>query len=118
VLEKTIVEYEDVVEVNVKTIVADSKYGTTENYYALKEKGIKTHIKDLGALRVRRGDVFSKDRFAYIAERDVYICPAGKELQRRSWNRNRQRMKYRIDKEQCVSYELRSQCTNDKNGDP
>jgi len=37
-------------------------------------------------------------------------------LSRRSWNRNRQWMKYRIDKEHCASCELRSQCTNDKNG--
>ncbi|MCJ7525283.1 MAG: transposase, partial [Candidatus Aminicenantes bacterium] len=39
-----------------------------------------------------------------------------KELQRRSWNRNRQWTKYRIDKDQCASCELKSQCTNDKNG--
>jgi len=102
VLEKTIAEHEEVVEAKVKTVVADSKYGTTENYNALKERGIKTHIKDLGASRVRRGEVFGKERFAYVAERDVYICPAGKELQRRSWNRNRKWMKYRIDKEQCA----------------
>ena len=63
-----------------------------------------------------RGDVFGKDRFEYVAERDVYICPAGKELQRRSWNRNRQWTRYRIDKDQCASCELKSQCTNDKNG--
>jgi len=116
VLEQTIAEHEGVVEKNVKTVVADSKYGTTENYCTLKEKGIKTHIKDLGATRARRGDVFGKDRFAYVAERDVYICPAGKELQRRSWNRKRQWTKYRIDKDQCASCELKSQCTNDKNG--
>jgi len=116
VLEKTIADHEDAVDKNVKTVVADSKYGTTENYSALKEKGIKTHIKDLGASRIHRGDVFGKDKFAYVAERDVYICPAGKELQRRSWNRKRKWMKYRIDKEQCASCELRSQCTNDKNG--
>ena len=116
VLEKTIADHEDAVDKNVKTVVADSKYGTTENYSALKEKGIKTHIKDLGASRIHRGDVFGKDKFAYIAERDVYVCPAGKELQRRSWNRNRQWTKYRIDKEQCVRCELKDQCTNDKNG--
>jgi len=116
VLEKTIADHEDAVEKNVRTVVADSKYGTNENYSALKEKGIKTHIKDLGATRARRGDVFGKDRFAYVAEKDVYICPAGKELQRRSWNRNRQWTKYRIDIEQCASCELKSQCTNDKNG--
>jgi len=94
VLEKTIADHEDAVETNVKTVVADSKYGTNENYSALKENGIKTHIKDLGATRVHQGDVFGKDRFAYVAERDVYICPAGKELQRRSWNRKRQWTKY------------------------
>jgi len=116
ILEQTIAEHEDVVEANVKTVVADSKYGTNENYSALKGKGIKTHIKDLGATRAIHADVFGKDKFAYVAERDVYICPAGKELQRRSWNRNRQWTKYRIDKEYCAACELRSQCTNDKNG--
>jgi transposase len=116
VLEKTIAEHEDVVEAKVKTVVADSKYGTNENYCALKEKGIKTHIKDLGASRVRRGDVFGKDKFVYVAERDVYICPAGKELSRRSWNRNRQWTKYQIDIEHCMSCELKSQCTNNKSG--
>jgi IS5 family transposase len=116
VLEKTIADHEDAVEKNVKTVVADSKYGTNENYCALKEKGITTHIKDLEASRVRRGDVFGKDKFEYVAERDVYICPAGKELQRRSWNRNRQWTKYRIDKKQCACCELQSQCTNNKSG--
>jgi IS5 family transposase len=116
VLEKTIAEHEDAVKKDVKTVVADSKYGTNENYSALKEKGIKTHIKDLGTTRVLHADVFGKDKFIYVAERDVYICPAGKELQRRSWNRNRQWMKYRIDKEHCASCELRNQCTKDKNG--
>jgi IS5 family transposase len=116
VLEKTIAEHEGVVEKNVKTVVADSKYGTNENYSALKEKGIKTHIKDLGATRALHLDVFGKDKFEYVAERDVYVCPAGKELQRRSWNRNRQWTKYRIDKDHCASCELKSQCTNDKNG--
>ena len=116
VLEKTIADHEDAVEKSVKTVVADSKYGTNENYSALKEKGIKTHIKDLGATRALHTDVFGKDKFEYVAERDVYICPAGKELQRRSWNRKRQWTKYRIDKDHCASCELKSQCTNDKNG--
>ena len=116
VLEKTIADHKDAVGKTVKTVVADSKYGTKENYQALKARGVKTHIKDLGASRAAGAAVFGKDRFTYVAERDVYVCPAGKELQRRSWNRNRQWMKYRIDKEHCASCELRSQCTNDKNG--
>jgi transposase len=116
VLEKTIAEHEDTVGKNARTVVADSKYGTNENYCVLKEKNITTHIKDLGATRAIHADVFGKDKFEYVAERDVYICQAGKELQRRSWNRNRGWMKYRIEKEQCASCEFKSQCTNDKNG--
>jgi len=116
VLGKTIADHKDAVGKTVKTVVADSKYGTKENYQALKGRGVKTHIKNLGAAQAARAVVFGKDRFTYVAERDVYVCPAGKELRRRSWNRNRQWMKYRIDKEHCASCELRSQCTNDKNG--
>ncbi len=116
VLEKTIADHEDVVEQTVKTVVADSKYGTNENYSALKEKGVTTHIKDLGATRAIHADVFGKEKFEYVAERDVYVCPAGKELQRRSWNQNRQWTKYRINKDHCACCELKSQCTKDKNG--
>ena len=116
VLGKTIADHKDTVGRTVKTVVADSKYGTNENYQALKGEGVKTHIKNLGAAHAARVAVFGKDRFTYVAERDVYVCPAGKELRRRSWNRNRQWMSYRIDKEYCASCELRSQCTNDKNG--
>ena len=72
VLEKAIAEHEDVVEANVKTVVADSKYGTTENYSALKEKGIKTHIKDLGASRVVRGEMFGKESLPMSPSR-MYI---------------------------------------------
>jgi IS5 family transposase len=116
VLEQTITGHERTIEKAVQTVVADSKYGTSENYQALKGKGVRTHIKEMGSTRAERLGVFGKEMFEYIAERDVYVCPAGKELTRRGMNRKRQWTRYCMDKKQCAKCELRDRCTSDKNG--
>lgn len=115
VLEQTVDEHEEVVGRDVKTVVADSKYGTSENYQQLKKQGICTHMKNLAASKQSQ-EVYGKDRFVYDEERDVYICPAGKELRRWAVNRSRGWYKYQADKRVCAECELRSQCTRAKKG--
>ncbi len=115
VLEQTVAEHEDIVGQEVKAVVADSKYGTSENYRQLKKRGIRTHMKNLAAAKQSQ-EVYGKERFTYDAERDVYVCPAGKELRRWAVNRSRGWYKYQADKHVCAKCELRSQCTRAKNG--
>jgi len=61
-----------------RQVTGDSKYGTEENIVALETQHIRAYVAlpDID----HRTEFFSADRFRYEAERDVYICPAGKEL--------------------------------------
>ncbi len=100
-------------------IVADSKYGTKENFVKLKKRGIKTHIKDLSMAQKEGGSrkgKFSKEDFEYNIEGDYFVCPGGEKLKKRSYNPNRGWYEYKASKNKCDVCRLRLQCTADKNG--
>jgi len=61
-----------------RQVTGDRKYGTEDNLVAIENQGIRAYIPipDMD----HRTEFFSADRFRYEAERDVYFCPAGKEL--------------------------------------
>ena len=56
----------------------DRKYGTEENLVAIESQHIHAYIPlpDMD----HRTEFFSAQQFQYDAERDIYVCPAGKEL--------------------------------------
>ena len=59
-------------------VTGDTKYGTEENIVALETQHIRAYVPlpDID----HRTEFLSADRFRYEAERDVYLCPAGKAL--------------------------------------
>ena len=67
-----------------KNIVANSDYGSEENYLYLKKCGINSYIKyntfDLEQTRRFKKDIFKVKNWEYIPEEDIYICPAGKRI--------------------------------------
>ena len=105
-------------EQRAKTIVADSKYGTKENYLYCNEHNIQAHIPDLkGKLEnKKKREIFSEGRFIYDAELEAYICPASKLLKRSSFVKSRNSYEYRATKKQCEGCHLRDQCTKSKRG--
>lgn len=73
-------------ELKVETAVADSKYGTIENYLTCKDQGIKAHINSLEQTQKNTGSqkgIFPKDAFTYDADNDIFICPAGQILKKK-----------------------------------
>lgn len=101
------------------TVVADSKYGTNDNFLACFDMGIRAHMRDLRKCAVDRGakrGIFPETLFNYDKERDIYICPAGKELRLKSIHQDRQSKHYGARKTDCENCELRSQCTSNKTG--
>jgi len=101
------------------TAVADSKYGTVDNFLLCHEKGVKAHMPDLGEVakgRNRKRNIFPDERFQYDREQDVYICPAGQHLKRKSVHKRRKSMDYSAPKKVCASCDLRDQCTRNKSG--
>jgi len=101
------------------TVVADSKYGTIENFLACHDMGIRAHMPDLSNSAVKREEkrgIFPETFFHYDRERDIYICPAGKALKPKGIHPERQSIDYAARKTDCDVCELRSQCTSNKMG--
>src|SRR5947207_7289425 len=69
----------------VQSVVADHKYGTTENYVACQARGITTHMGDaLGKARLgREQSIFGDEAFRYDPVGNIYRCPAGQVLKPR-----------------------------------
>ncbi len=65
-------------------IVADSIFGTEENYELLREKEIENYMKfptyHSEQTRKHQQNKFHKDNFSYNAEADCYTCPNEKKL--------------------------------------
>ncbi len=106
-------------EIGVETVVADSKYGTIENYLRCYDRGVRAHIPDLKEAQSKgglRAQIFSDEMFSYDSETDMYTCPAGKKLRPKSVHMNRQSMDYGASKRDCHVCNLRPLCTRNKTG--
>ena len=101
------------------TVVADSKYGTIDNFLACHDRGIQAHIPDLRNAAIKRTaqrNIFLEDRFQYDPATDTYQCPAGALLKPKSLHINRQSRDYAAPKKVCAACQLREQCTKNKSG--
>lgn len=101
----------------VETFVGDQQYGTADNYRRLQKRGIRTHMGPThGRRKDRHEGIFAMDKFTYDPVADCYICPAGKKLRSKRFNKRRQLTDYMARKTDCSVCPLRSQCTRSKNG--
>jgi transposase len=101
------------------TVVADSKYGTVENFLACHDRGVEAHMPDLKEFtlkRIEKLNIFSEERFEYDGESDTYRCPAGHCLKPKSLHMSRQSRDYAASRKICAACELRQQCTRNKSG--
>lgn len=99
--------------------VADSKYGTIENYLSCHERGVKSHFASLEVGQRgsgRQAGIFPKELFAYDEATDSFICPAGQRLTRRRFNTQRQHWEYTAARNTCSRCALRLQCTRSQSG--
>ena len=101
--------------INVETVVADSKYGTIQNYLDCHDRGIEAHIPDLRELAAER-DIYPEERFDYDRDSDTYLCPAGNRLKPKSLHLRRQSRDYAAPRKTCAECSLREQCTRNKSG--
>lgn len=95
----------------VRTVVADHKYGTAENFVACHQQGVVTHLGDAKAKRGEVEGIFPEERFAYQPGSDSYLCPAGQVLRRRRYIRRQRAWEYVAQKAACAGCSLRGQCT-------
>lgn len=99
--------------------MADSKYGTIENYLSCNDRGVKSHF---GPLELgqrgsgRQAGIFPKESFTYDEATDSYICPAGERLTRRRFNTQRQHWESTASRKRCAHCALQPQCTRSQAG--
>ena len=62
-----------------KRLAADTAYGNAATLKTLVAHGIEPHIPVIDK-SARNDGTFSRAEFQYDRERDLYICPGGKEL--------------------------------------
>lgn len=101
------------------TVVADTKYGTVDNYLTCHDRNIHAHMPDLKARQDaggRRKGIFPEEAFIYDPETDTYRCPGNQVLKRRRQKKKRKAFEYGISPRICMCCPLRDQCTKSKTG--
>ena len=104
---------------SVDTVVADSKYGTIENFLFAHDRGIEAHLPSLEKRRRgsgRQKGIFSKEDFIYNPDDDTFICPAGQMLTKRNYITKQQQYEYKASSSICARCHLRPDCTRAKAG--
>ena len=112
-------EHERTTGIKAETCVADSKYGTINNYLDCYDMEVNGHFDPMEKAHRgygRRQGIFSKEEFIYRPESDTFICPEGEELTRRNFNKKRQHWEYTASGKTCRMCRLRAQCTRSMAG--
>jgi len=98
-----------------RAVVADSQYGTTENYLECHDRDIQAHIPSLKESRHRKG-IFPDRAFCYDPENDTYLCPVGNRLEARRYDKRDDTFEYQCSAGLCKPCPMRDQCTTSKYG--
>ena len=95
-------------------VVADRGYFKSEEILACKEaNAIVTLPKPQTSGSKAKGH-FVKADFRYVADDDVYICPAGDRLTRRATTYEKELTNYRYWTKACSSCPIKNKCTTGK----
>lgn len=94
------------------SVLADTGYSNGQQAAELEAQGIEAHVPAHRSGNTQGGGgLFDRSAFGYDAARDVYICPAGKVLQRKQLMRRDQCVSYQAAPRDCTACPLKPQCT-------
>ena len=119
VLEEMIELHQKNTQGHIDTVVADSKYGTMDNFFHCHDLGIKAHIPSIEETNRgtgRRKGIFAKEAFSYNPDTDTFTCPGGQTLIKRKYKKNRKHYEYRASSKVCAKCQIRDKCTRSKSG--
>ena len=118
-LQEMIETHKENTQTEVDTVVADSRYGTIDNFLLCHDLGVKAHIPSLEETQRGSGSkkgIFAQDAFSYDPETDTFTCPAGQVLKRGKLYPYRNHYEYRAPARACAHCHLREHCTRSKTG--
>ena len=93
-------------------IAGDVAYGTGEMLGWLVEHDITPHIPVWDRSEVAAAGKFARADFAYTSDRNLYICPGGKELKTSGTVHDGTTLKYIAKRSDCSRCPLKPQCTD------
>ena len=93
----------------VSEVVADAKYGTAFNYEHLEHAGITAFIPSTRFGHPHTG-IWGAEHFQWLADEDVYVCPAGERLRRAGRMEATHRIRYQAPAGVCEGCPFRAQC--------
>src|SRR5579864_4194507 len=91
--------------------VADRGYFNGEEILACEEAGIAVTLPKPMTSNSKAEGRFGKQDFRYVAEEDVYICPAGEKLTNHFTNEENGLVLHHYWTNACRTCELKAQCT-------
>lgn len=107
----------EIVEKKCKKAIADSGYTNVDDIKKIEDQKIKAIIPLQNDSMNGIDKDFSKDKFEYKSEEDLYICVKGKKLKYVSMNKQGKAKTYRIEnKNICIECDKYGKCTKDKEG--
>ncbi|KGJ88349.1 IS1182 family transposase [Colwellia psychrerythraea] len=100
---------------SVTTILADKGYYSRQDIKDTQDLGVSTLVPKTDTSGSEKKGIFNKSLFQYNQDNDVYICPAGNELQHR-FNAIEGGLDIKIyfNGMACKNCTIRSQCTRSK----
>jgi len=96
------------------TVIADKGYFSGPDIKDAQDAGMTTLVPKGNTSGSEKKGIFNLSLFKYDAKKDIYICPAQKELTYRfiGFERGMNIRKYFLDIMTCRACDLKSQCTN------
>lgn len=100
-----------------ESVCADAGYDNAEVYDAMLKRNIKTYIprRQKPVVNCNYEEDFNPGNFQYDSNKNVYICPAGKELHYRSYLKQKGYKRYVAKKKDCMSCPYKEQCIGKSN---
>src|SRR6266702_2378744 len=95
-------------------VVADRGYFNSEEILACEQAGITVTLPKPMTSNSKAEGRFGKQDFRYVAEEDVYICPAGKRLTYHYTNEEKGLVLHRYWTNACQSCAIKRRCTTGK----
>jgi transposase len=111
--------HEDITEQKVRTVIADSRYGSVGNLIECQKSGIRPHLKLLGDSTKGKGrsaGIYPEERFIYDPLSNTYRCPANQTMRPRRLHPRRLSWEYVTAKGTCQVCHLRGLCTRSRSG--
>lgn len=103
---------QDVLGEKTINVVADAGYFNPTQFAACEAAGIVPHVPlSMGTNTVAANRFYPTSSFTYDSQRDIYRCPAGRELRLKQIDRAKHGRIYAARKDDCASCPLKGGCT-------